>query len=304
MKKNKFAAYPLAGIMILLLLNPILLALPEKDTWPKRVLITNDNGIEDIKIVELAKALSKIADTTVIAPMQDRSGSTHYLTATNLGKLKVQLRTIGENIQAYAVDGFPADCVVLGLAGIMRDNPPDLVISGINGGPNLGKDWMFSGTIGAARIAAFAGIPAIAVSGLQSSMPGAMEAVIQWIVKLAQSKLIQDLKPPQYITVSVPRIAPDKIKGIRFAERAGLEEKPIFSRISSETGKSSYEIWAITGSEIVSSTTSSETDISLYEQGYIIIVPMIADELDYERIRRIQSGSNIIPKWDFLSNNK
>jgi 5'-nucleotidase len=116
------------------------------------VLITNDNGIEDVKIVELARAFSEIAETYVVAPLEDRSGSTHYLTVTQRGSFRVERRQIGKGIHAYAVDGFPADCVVLALTGIMKDSPPDLVISGINGGPNLGKDWLFSGTIGAARV--------------------------------------------------------------------------------------------------------------------------------------------------------
>jgi len=273
-------------------------SLDNTDSWPKRVLITNDNGIEDIKIIELAKAFSQIAETYVVAPDENRSGSTHYLTATKRGKLIAKPRDLGKNIKAYSVDGFPADCVALALLGIMRENPPDLVISGINGGHNLGKDWMFSGTVGAARIAAFAGFPAMAVSGLDSNIPGSLEKASQWVVKLAQSQFIRDLKSPGYITVSIPRIFPDKIQGIRIAERTGLREKPIFSKSTSENGRDQYETWTITGTDSTSSPLPPDCDISLYDKGFIIIVPMIADEHNYKLLNWLRINLEHIPEWD------
>ena len=144
--------------------------------WPKRVLITNDNGIEDPKLVALVRAFAKTTETWVVAPSVDRSGSGSHLTVTRLGKLEVHRRDLGEGIRAFAVDGYPADCVALAILGIMRESPPDLVVSGINGGPNLGAEWMFSGTIGAARVAAFAGIPSMAISGIDDDVPGAIRA--------------------------------------------------------------------------------------------------------------------------------
>jgi len=297
MNKVKFVANAFSVPVILMLICSNGFPMDKADSWPKRVLITNDNGIEDIKIVELAKAFSQIAETYVVAPKEDRSGSTNYLTATKRGKLTAESRKLGENITAYAVDGFPADCVVLALLGIMRENPPDLIISGINGGANLGKDWMFSGTVGAARVAAFAGFPAMAVSGLDSNIPGSLEKVSQWVVKLAQSQFIRDLKSPGYITVSIPRISPDKIQGFQVAERAGLREIPIFSKSASANKKDRYETWTITGSETVSSPLPPHSDISLYDQGYIIIVPMIADEHNYGLLNRLRNNSEHIPEW-------
>lgn len=106
------------------------------------------------------------------------------------------------------------DCILLALKGLMKDNPPDLVISGINGGPNLGFDWLASGTIGAARIAAYWGVPSIAVSGMKEEIPGALDAAVNWVVKLSQSDLVRQLKPIQYLTVSIPYIPLVEIKGI------------------------------------------------------------------------------------------
>ena len=267
------------------------------ENWPKRVLITNDNGIEDVKIVELARAFSKVAETYVVAPLEDRSGSTHYLTVTRKGALKVETRQIGEGIHAYAVDGYPADCVVLALTGIMKDNPPDLVVSGINGGPNLGTDWLFSGTVGAARVASFAGFPAIAVSGLDDDMPGARDAANQWVVSLSQSAVVRELKPQQYLTVSIPRVQPKKIKGARFAKRAGLLERPVFAKATDENLESGQEIWKIVGIQELEYSVPEDSDIALYNEGYIVVVPMVSDEHDNPLLLRLNKDQESLPEW-------
>ena len=282
----------------------LLLGENQGESWPKRVLITNDNGIEDVKIVELAIAFSKVAETYVVAPLQDRSGSTHYLTATQKGSLKVERYQIGESIHCYAVDGFPADCVVLALTGIMKDNPPDLVISGINGGPNLGKDWLFSGTIGAARVASFAGVPAIAVSGLDDDMTDAVSAVNRWVVRLAQTPLVRELKPQQYLTVSIPRVSPGEIKGVRVAERAGLLERPVFAKASGDDLESGQEMWRIAGTEKLDYSLPGDSDIALYNEGYIVVVPMVCDEHDNQLLSRLKKDQGALPEWPHLKQKK
>ena len=278
-------------------------SLPGEDqgeSWPRRVLITNDNGIEDVKIVELARAFSRVAETYVVAPLEDRSGSTHYLSATQKGSLLTERRHIGEGINAYAVEGFPADCIVLAITGIMRDNPPDLVISGINGGPNLGTDWLFSGTIGAARVASFAGFPAIAVSGLDDDMMDAVDAANGWVVRLAQSALVRELQPPQYLTVSIPRVSPDKIKGVRVARRAGLLQRPVFAKAVVDDLESGQEMWRITGTEKLDDSFPSENDIALYNEGYIVVVPMVCDEHDSQFLSHLKKDLGALPAWDHL----
>lgn len=270
------------------------------DGWPKRVLITNDNGIEDIKIIELAREFSKVAETYVVAPLEDRSSSTHYLTATQKGKLQVQKHTIGKGIHAYAVHGFPADCVLLAITGIMKDNPPDLVVSGINGGPNLGVDWLFSGTVGAARVASFGGIPAIAVSGLDDNMPEAVDAVNKWVVRLAKSPLVRDLKPQQYLTVSIPRVSPEEIQGVCVAERSGLLERPVFAKLTDVDLESGQEIWQIVGAEKLDYSLPGDSDLALYNEGYIVIVPMVCDEHDRQLLSLLKKDRERLPEWAYI----
>ena len=263
-----------------------------QNVWFKRILITNDNGIDDIKLIELAKAFSQITETYIVAPSENKSGSTTYLGAVNKGIVETEKRNIGNGIVAYAVKGYPADCVALALTGIMRDKFPDLVISGINGGPNLGKDWLGSGTIGAARFAAFAGIPAIAVSGLNTDIPGSLEYAISWLVNFAKSDIVRNLKAPNYLTVGIPRIAPDKIIGVRIADRAGFIEYPIFEKIPSSKNNGGKEIWKFAGRDTSKIKPPDSSDIALYQKGIIVISPMIAKEIDYKLLEYLKKVQN------------
>jgi 5'-nucleotidase len=299
-KGIKFVYLAIFSLVVFWAGADLLLGENHGESWPKRVLITNDNGIEDVKIVELARAFSKVAETYVVAPLEDCSGSTHYLTATQKGSIKVERRHIGEGIKAYAVDGFPADCVVLAITGIMRDNPPDLVISGINGGPNLGKDWLFSGTVGAARVASFAGFPAIAVSGLDDDMTDAVDAANRWVVRLAQSPTVRELGAQKYLTVSIPRVSPDKIKGVRVAERAGILERPVFAKAAGDDLEGNQEIWKIVGTEELDYSIPKDSDIALYNEGYIVVVPMVCDEHDNKLLLQLKKDQGELPEWSHL----
>jgi 5'-nucleotidase len=270
-------------------------AQPIADGWPKRVLITNDDGIDDPKIQALAEAFAQVAETVVAAPSQDRSSTTNYISAFRTGQLRVESRSIGEGIRAYAVDGFPADCVVWALGGLLREKPPDLVVSGINGGPNLGQDWFGSGTVGAARTAAYAGFPAIAVSGLDDTHREAVAKVTRWIVKLARSDYVRALKPGQYLTVSVPRVSPGEIKGIKVTRRAGIRYKPFFEPINGDA-TSKESTWRLKV-ENTAEPPPPYSDIAAYAANYIVVVPMLADEHDDEALRNLANGIDELPAW-------
>ena len=277
-------------------------AAAQSDLWPRRVLITNDNGINDIKIIELALAFSKVAETVVVAPMEDRSGASNYMPVFINRQVRVEARNLGDNITAYAVDGYPGDCVLLALTGIMRENPPDLVVSGINGGPNLGQDWFGSGTIGAARVASFAGVPAIAVSGLNDDLPGSVRAVNEWVVQFVQSEVVRSLQWGQYLTVSIPRIPPDEIKGVRITKRAGLRRIPVMTQSVSDSSGVARSLWQMTGVKETEDETEDPTDISWYEAGFIAVVPMNAREQDHSLSLDLINRMDQIPDWPGLNN--
>jgi 5'-nucleotidase len=264
------------------------------ETWPRRVLITNDDGVEDLKLLVLARAFAKVSETWAVAPDADRSGTTHRMITFGKRRLTARPRDLGEGIQAYAVVGYPADSVFLALRGLMLENPPDLVVSGINGGANLGMDWVMSGTIGAARIATYLGVPAIAVSGVNEDFPGALEAASQWVVTLAQSELARRLKPGQYLTVSFPRIPPSQYKGVRTAERAGPGTFR-FSRAMEDPAEV-RETWLLEGPEPGAAPPPS-SDAALCDAGYIVVVPMQADEHDYRLLSALREHPGQLPGW-------
>jgi 5'-nucleotidase len=257
--------------------------------FPSRVLITNDNGIDDPKLIALARGFAVRAETWVVAPASDRSGTGSFMSLGSTGAVNVEPVDLGPGIRAYAVDGFPADCVAVALLGLMQDAPPELVVSGINGGPNLGTDWMFSGTIGAARVAALGGFPAVAVSGLDDDVPGAVEAAVAWVVRLAGSEAVRGLEPGAYLTVSLPANAPDGIRGIRVTDRAGLIRVP---RLRPENATT----WRVVGTDEVRAP-APDSDAAAWEEGYIAVVPMRADEVDTRRLVQWRRAGAGLPAW-------
>lgn len=276
-----------------------------EDKEPLRIVITNDDGVEDLedRLYPLAKALLPFAETYIVIPSQDRSGSTHF---TSIGKYKRALESEllyveekteeAERLEIHAVMGYPADCVMLAVGGILRDKPPDLVISGINGGANLGDAWLGSGTIGAARMAAFYGIPAIAVSGIDDDLEGAVEAVTGWIARLARSPLVLNLEPGQYLTVGLPRLEPEKIKGIRVAPRAPRLGAGYFEPTQKVSGAVNRSVW-LAQIPLEGASPPAGTDMALYEEDYIIITPMRVDEHDYPMLKKLADNLDEVPAW-------
>jgi 5'-nucleotidase len=124
-----------------------------------RILISNDDGIGSPGIKVLEKIAGELSsDVWVVAPELEQSGASHSLTT----RRPLRLQEVGP--QRYSVDGTPTDCVLLAVKRLLRDHPPDLVLSGINGGSNVGEDLTYSGTVAAAMEATLLGIPAIALS--------------------------------------------------------------------------------------------------------------------------------------------
>ncbi|MEM1247079.1 MAG: 5'/3'-nucleotidase SurE [Acidobacteriota bacterium] len=268
-----------------------------KSTWPRRVLITNDNGIEDPKIQALARAFSQVAETWVVAANQDRSGTSNLMPSIRAGRVEVQRRNLGDRINAYALDGYPADCVLFAFAGPLRDRLPDLVVSGINGGENLGDDWFGSGTIGAARTAAYFGVPALAVSGLRTSDTEAVRTSVDWVVRLAQSAITRSLQPPQYLTVSLPRVPPSKITGIEVVERA----RGLFGgrAVLAEEGDEGRETWKFELTFDPGAAPEASDVAAVLARSAIAVVPMRADEMDAKALADLRTKRSQLPAWSF-----
>jgi len=162
------------------------------------VLLTNDDGIDSAGLEALQAALSVDHDVWIIAPDGERSAMSHYITVRD----PIRCRTVGE--QAYASSGSPADCVIVGMLGGIPVTP-DVVVSGINIGPNLGTDIIYSGTVAAARQAAFMGIPGIAVSINAYSPPFHLDPVAGFVTEHLDD-FRQLWNPRHFININAPNL--------------------------------------------------------------------------------------------------
>lgn len=179
-----------------------------------RILISNDDGYLSPGLETLAQAVREIAEVTVVAPDRDRSGASHSLT------LRQPLRVSRAQNGFLYVDGTPTDCVHLAITGLMEEEP-DMVISGINRGSNLGDDVLYSGTVAAAMEGRWLGFPAMAVS-LAGPKPTHYETAAAIVVDMIRE--MRQLPPETILNVNVPDVPLADVKG-RLATRLGNRHK-------------------------------------------------------------------------------
>lgn len=178
------------------------------------ILVANDDGINSEGIRQLVEELAKIADVYVVAPDSQKSSTSHHLTIS--GRIRYEKRSFPYAKKAYALWATPADCVHMGLA-VLVDKKIDLVVSGINQGRNVSTDIIYSGTIAAAREAYIAGIPSMAVS-LDSFTSSEFKAAAEYAREIALDFMKMKNNRDFFISVNVPAISKDAIKGIRICD--------------------------------------------------------------------------------------
>lgn len=181
-----------------------------------KILISNDDGYLAPGLRALADELARHGEVCVVAPDRDRSGASNSLT------LDVPIRAHRVDERCIRVDGTPTDCVHLALTGLL-DNEPDLVVAGINHGPNLGDDTIYSGTVAAATEGRFLGLPAIAVS-IDSFSPKHLDTAARVTGQLVAGLGRAELGPDVILNVNVPDLPFDQIAGI-VATRLGQRHK-------------------------------------------------------------------------------
>jgi len=167
-----------------------------------RILLTNDDGYDQPGLLELERVMSRAHEVWVVAPLHHCSGSSHALGLY----ASMELKREGE--RKWSLEGTPTDCVKVALQEVMRDAPPDLVISGINPGANLANNILYSGTVAAATEAALWGIPAIAVS-VHLSGPGVsprFDTASAVLMKLLETGIHSRLRPGEVLNVNVPDV--------------------------------------------------------------------------------------------------
>jgi len=180
------------------------------------ILISNDDGYLAPGLYCLAEALEKVAQISVVVPDRDRSGASNSLTLEN------PIRATVSDNGFIRVSGTPTDCVHLAITGLL-ENEPDMVISGINAGANLGDDVLYSGTVAAAMEGRFLGLPAIAVS-LAGKAPRHYDTAVNVVLKLIDRLQKKSLANDVILNVNVPDVPMDQLKGF-VATRLGHRHK-------------------------------------------------------------------------------
>src|SRR5512143_70119 len=181
-----------------------------------RILLSNDDGYFAPGLAALAQALAPLAEITVVAPERDRSGASNSLTLDR----PLMLRQAPGGF--HYVNGTPTDCVHLAVTG-MLDQQPDMVVSGINAGANMGDDTIYSGTVAAATEGFLLGIPSIAVS-LAKSADGFYTTAAQVATELVLRFQQRPLAQPMLLNVNVPDVPPEELRGVKVT-RLGRRHK-------------------------------------------------------------------------------
>ncbi len=175
-----------------------------------RILVTNDDGISSVGLIELAKAAKELGDVYVVAPATQCSAMSQRISVFGEMILKHETDFPVEGVNAYSITGTPADCVKVAIMNVMPELP-DVVFSGINNGYNVGIDIMYSGTIGAAKEALVRGIPAIAFS---NTMNGDFGIIREKLVPIAKDLLSRPIEKYELWNVNFPGCALSELKGI------------------------------------------------------------------------------------------
>ncbi len=205
-----------------------------------KILVSNDDGIESPGIHLLAERLGELGEVTIVAPHRERSTAGHSLTLHK----PVRILNVGKN--KFATTGTPADCIYLGVYEVLKSKP-DLIVSGINAGANLGTDVHYSGTVAAAREGALMNIPSYAVSLVELKRNAGEERPAFRYAMAAEIALnivkeTKGIKFPNHtlLNINVPNLAKEEIKGTKIARQGFRYYEPTVTRGMDPRGKAYY----------------------------------------------------------------
>ena len=238
-----------------------------------RILLTNDDGINARGLDLLENVARRFSDDIwLVAPTEEQSGAGHSLTLTQ------PVRVRRHDARRFSVTGTPTDAVMMALAYIMKDSPPDLILSGINRGANLAEDVTYSGTVSAAMEGALAGVRSIALSqsysreGMGDTVPFA--AAEAWAEKVLAPLIGLEMAPGTLINVNFPALPAEQIKGIRVC-RQGIRDYGRL-RIVERTDPRGYDYFWF-GLAPVVETPGHSTDLEVVADGYVSVTPLHLD---------------------------
>ncbi len=241
----------------------------------KRILVTNDDGVRSEGIQALADALRPLGEITVVAPLTEASAIGHALTL----RRPLRLETISERV--YAIDGTPTDCVNIAITSVLR-TMPDLVVSGINKGWNLGDDVTYSGTVSGAFEAALLGAPGIAVSLQRTEGPFDFSESARAAYLVAESVLAKGLPSRIFLNINVPK---GPAKGFKVTVQAKRNHITKVNERTDPRGQKYF--WIEEGQN--EWEPHDRSDFQAVRDGYISVTPLQPDLTAYSVIPAIEA---------------
>ena len=240
------------------------------------LLISNDDGITARGIQVLSSRMSLLGKVTIVAPDQNRSGASNSLTLES----PVRIRETGK--RTFSVSGTPTDCVHIALTGLLKKDP-DMVVSGINAGANLGDDVIYSGTVAAAMEGRFLGLPAIAVSLVFTERPENYSTAAEAVASLVERLRKDPLPADTILNVNVPDLPMQEIKGFEVTRLGHRHRAEPVVKTTDPRGRPMYWI----GPAGPEQDAGPGTDFDAIRRGYISITPIHVDLTRYQALDQI-----------------
>jgi 5'-nucleotidase len=245
------------------------------------ILVTNDDGILAPGLALLADVCRAVGTVTVVAPDREQSGTSHSLT------LHRPLRPTRRPDGAWQVDGTPTDCVMLALQALMPERP-DFVFSGVNHGPNMGEDVLYSGTVSAAMEAVTLGVPGIGISFVGGTQPEIMGTYFDALVHLVRQITSVPSFPEQtLLNINLPRIPASDVLGVQVTKLGSRYFSDSLTRMKDPWGR---EIFWIGGGTITWTGTENSDHLAVAE-GYVSITPLHMDLTNYALLETVKGWS-------------
>ncbi len=236
------------------------------------ILVSNDDGVDAEGIAALVKALAPLGECYVVAPSEEQSGVSHAITIRHPVRAnKVPFEIDSGPLEAYAVTGTPVDCVKLAVDQLLP-RAPDLVVSGINHGPNAAINTIYSGTVSAALEGAILGINAIAFS-LNTWRGGDFDAGSEYIRRIVAQVLKHKLPRGVLLNVNIPHLPADEIKGVAVTRQAESMWQESFVERIDPMNKPYYWI----AGQFVDLDEGDDTDLAALKKGFISVTPIRPD---------------------------
>lgn len=241
-----------------------------------RIVVTNDDGVTSNGIKTLVEIAKKFGDVTVVAPDSPQSGMGHAITIGET--LRLEEVELFEDVDAYACSGTPADCVKMAKNYLLKDNKPDLVLSGINHGANTSISVLYSGTMSAAIEAAVESIPSIGFSLCEYAHDAPMDHAIPYLEQIIKESIENGIPEGVALNVNIPPKIEEPLKGIEYCRQSKALWEERFDVRVDPLGRRYF--WL--GGEFVSQDVVEGTDEWAIKNNYISVVPCQYDMTDYD----------------------